>query len=1189
MEKIQINGIEYTFSIFDTEQSITNKVALIQETLPEYIKINELDFDKQTGTFLFLKDILMQLSIGDVLDKLELLKNDFPSVESKYVILEYIRLKFGNYKDLFSNMNNYPVEVQNQLTAIYSKLLFSKKFVDFWNKRSLDNAYNSYLDKIRREYIALDNKVKKENQHINEYTKYKGLETTKFIQDSIIQKYVFETRMDLLDIFNGTQLTSEIPFCKLNINNQNYYKVYVNKIPKEEWLRPVEMNEMQCIIDIDDEITNTVTIQYKNTETPELYQLEMMIESTLQDDIEEVKEKVLSIFTKKDFVQQTSKSQGIRGVFAIEEFQIARDVFLDLITNDPLVSFYIYTDESRVISEHGSSLYIYYSSSNNSKDDILTCYLSSRITGRSDVFYKNNELSLFSPYLNVRVSRARDITQVKRFMRAFSIILKVYETRYKTIVNKYKPIFSNFIEANPAPLIEKQQQEKNIRALQDKVPDLFIYGYPTKCERKKQPVPIDDPNEYNEENVMTYPLNTTNYFYCPSKDYPYPGLLKNKLENKDVYPFLPCCYPENQLKGNKLYNRYKKGIVIPTNQNNQTVKNYVRYKAIGLNKNGLLPRNVYYLLHDIDASQSYYRMGTPFDNNSLIHCVLLAKDSKYQQEKNKKKYAEDARRNLASIELTSINQTIYNFSKEKITKLLLNNDEPLDSKYFIHLLEIYFKCSIIVFERSSMHPNSTIEIPHFSQGYLYRRLSKKRPLILIYKHTGIRSDHLESPHYELIVHEDQEAIYKTFNEFKFKQTIQHYYEQCYQIYIPKHSVYTPLNINIRNSKFKMVFNLFGQSFDSFGKTRKIHFEWNNIKCSLFTYPLPPFEKIPELKDTVYPVDKKHISSLIDAFKQVGLSLAIKEYDVVDNKLYGVLFTNNFYLPLIPTPTSRPTTFSYYSYPLLESNDILSTTQKNKKIADYLMQYVLYSFSLYFEKNHIQPNQDIELQEKIAFVNNQLKTLVNTFTENSFIIRPSHTYQLDTIIRKFTMNNSFIENNKIIVTNSSMKKKLTIYLKFMIEKNTQYVIEFYKQTYLNNYYIYSNDFIQFQNNQTFITTNSLINWLKSLEKGIVNTTSNLFLPNNTSPYFFSDSSYNDGQPVLIQNVMNGSLLSALAVCINYATYGINTGYYTKSIQDTPSYTVLRVHNKTVVQESVGKHSIGTVLKYGDEHYAAVLYI
>lgn len=1185
MVKVNIFGKEYVIDLFDTRGTLINRIAFKEQTLPQYIKVVELDFVDEVFTFEKMDSVLRDLPFSNLVDTVNKLEKEY-NVRKTTIAKEYLRIHFGDDATQETISSNEKTNI-----ALYFKRIDEKEFPTVG---VIFRSYDSYIKTYKAKRKQLRSNINKETMIQKRFKKYTPMPYTEFIQDSIVKQYILEIDLDPLDLFNQLHLKSPLVFCQLQYNNQQYFKT-LNKIKiEEDWIQSLSNNQMQIKIQ-NMEMSNeyyTASIKYDpNQRLDDTHnRLIMTIEYSKNENSSKTEQLLLNAFENVKFNIVSSQNIGIRGIFGFPNLGLAKGVFLDLLTNNDMVGYYFYTDESRSISIRKTSLYIYYSPE-STENKVMTAYLSEREANRKDPLFKNNLLQIYTPYMNVRISRAMNTKQVSRFQKVLGTILRIYVDNYSKIVSKYSSFLPNFSKDNPNPVIQREKTEMGLKILQEKDAKLFIQGYPTKCEKKKQPVPIDEkdlPENAKPNKYMEYPKNSGNYYYCPHDDFPYPGLLKNKLDNKDEYPYLPCCYPQNQLVEKKLYNLYYQGKDKQPQEEQDKITNInlVKLKAIKEGKRGLLPRNLYYCI-----GKNYYRTGTPFTPNSLLHAILQTMDMQYLKLKStdkKEDYAKDVRRNLANSADANYAQSMFNYSHNKLTNLLLDNDQVLDSKYFTELLENYFNVHIYVFTRTDDEPNGDIEIPFYSQGYLKKRWKKTTPVIFLYKHKGIRSDYLKEPHYETILYENPET---KMTKMKFvmedivSKRVMKYFNRVYQLSIAEIGNYIPPLLN-KN------FTIISQKIDIYGKCRGIEFQYKDNVYNLLFSPIAPLPNIPIKNDLNIQNSMKETKKLIEAFNFTIQSQDINSLgQAVGFSIEPLQYFHYMYIPFQENniDTSIPTEklVGYYTN---DKNNAVQMSQRNKKIAEYLIQYCLYYFSR-FIKNQLDYStmNENDLQKFILQKHQVLHDLADTFIKQYVIIKSDHVYNLQTLPRKLSLNTNFFIDKKLVVDTNETYERLRYYLHYMLNKNKKYVLNYQNKVYLDNFYIYFTDFQQFDNQQVFIGTVSLKNWIVSNKDGVDLEALDHFLPENKDPYFMYHWKIHSGRPVLIQNVLNGDKARALGVLHNFNKHGMNTGYFTTPIVEKISYTVLYMSHNELEMRQFGDNPIGSLIQYAPNNYGAILYL
>nr|QBK87205.1 MAG: early transcription factor large subunit-like protein [Marseillevirus LCMAC201] len=1172
MKTIKINDKDYDISFIDTMDTIKNMIALRERIFTNFIKYTVY---KPKSNNIQL-DILSNHLVGVELNELPQIIDELHSwdIPESDIALEWLFLNRSG------KVENFDLELHKVFQKINS--------VNFWGADAIGVAYKAYNSKKTEALEKLAVLVNQEQQFRTDYSKYEPLTTTKFLQDSVIIEYRITITLDPLEAFDSINLNSNISYVRLKTADQTYYKLLKTLVPPNEWLEGDSTLVFKIYRKEEKESWGTATIDYIGDTEP--YQAIMVIESTVgsnkgekKTSEEEIRNSIINIFTGADIKITNREEKGVKGVFAIPEMSISRDVFLDLITNNPMVSHYLYVDETRDLSSKKGVLYLYYSPG-DSESQIITVFLSERTASRSDIFYTSKELLLFTPYLNVRVARAMNLDQIENFKQAFAVILNVYKKNFDSIAKSYEAVIPGFKNANTLVHKRSAGTNKRIKALQAQDSELFIHGYPTSCERKRQPIPIlnKDQKKFtnNRQQIMNYPKNSRNFFICSTENkYIFPGLMKNKLNNSEEYPYLPCCYPNNQKTGRKTLNVYLKDL---TKVSHSKTTNIVIKKAVEEGKLGYLPRNIHHILHQsAGKGEKFRRQGVAVSNNSFIEVVLLALDPIYEKTPNKPSYIKDFRVNLASIKISSIIQELYDIDQEKFIKDILDPEVIFDSKLFIGLLEAYYGCQIVVFTRSDHQPNGEFEIPRYTQGYLYNKLSLEKKTVLVYKHMGMRSDNLENPHYELIVKKCNKITTWYFENDILIRKLYSYFLQSYKLYLIGIGRYAPITV-------PPLANAIGQVIDRYGKTRGYTFKDN---VYMVVSPLMPADDIDVVDaPTVRPTFQK-----ILAFSKSN-RLKVTQQDISEGKAIGISVNIHgipySYLPFKPTSVLQGIPKAeHLGFSIPTKKDILKKTLHNRKIADYLMQLILYGFSVWYA-DQIKNPKNVRKQEEIdqlPLANQQVSEkvlllgLVDQYLNKKLIIISKHNYNVEDLPRRLTINNSFFQNSLLVTDSEETYNRLGYYLRFMISKNKILVQRYSERTYLNNYYTYADDFQERKGQLIFVGGLSVSNWIETQEHGVSNQIHAIPHPYLAEPFFFSHWALNAGKPVIFQNVKNGNYGRALSVAAKYAKDNINVGHDSPAIKEI-NHTVYFFEYGVLMKDGTSPIKIW---KFGEDFYAAIL--
>ncbi len=1177
-----------TVTNFDTEITLKNLISFNQNTLPEYVKLINFDTNKKPKV-IFLEDQLKTIKKEELPEKTKELSKEW-NLDAKELALYYLKIK------------NIKIDDWADIVPIYASI----NKTDFYNLYSIKTAYNVFNSLFVENSNKLVSQVKKEEEIKAKLAKYTAINTSEFIQDSIIIDYELESSTtDPLDLFNLFKTSKNIPFAYLLWKDQQYYKVYENFTPLDEWFDFGERstNVMSMFIKKKDGYSYCSLI-YENNKI--LLTIEASIEKGDSDS--EIKQLVLDSFSDTTFKVLNRMEKGIKGVFAIPEINISKEIFLDLLTNDPLVSYYMYVDEVRYLSTEKTILYLYYEPL-GILGNPLTCFISQKVASRGDIFFANKILPLFTPYLNVRVSRALTLSQIERFKQAFGTILAIYKEKFDSIANEYSNYITGFsVEKN----IEKYEKDdtSRLKKLQTKNPELFIYGYPTKCEKTHQPIPIEKneiKNWKGTRDIIKFPLESEDYYVCPDEAFKHPGLKNNKLQNNEEYKYLLCCYG-NEGKPNKVWKQYNEGIDI--NIESSKASNIVHLKMVIDGKLGYLPRNIYYVLKSDEYL--FYRKGVIHDNNSFLHAVLLALDPDYESIENKSEYVKDIRHNLIagnndpaemSVALANVIQQLYYLKgqgEDVLALDLLNDDIVLDSSKYIGLLEAFYKCRIIVFERNDQVPNGDFELSLFTQGLLYNKFDKNKRTVIIYKHKGIRADHLTDYHYELIIAMKDNKEVRYFENTKIITKAGDFFNKKYKLYLLGFGLGSPLDVHNING-------LKGQLVDIYGKCRGLLLN-NNIFISIS--PIEPIKNLEIINDQ--PKDKPNLKVVETFLSKNGFTILKQD---IDNKkvkgllikIPGIIFS---YIAIkssnikdnLPTSSNLGQLIGVKDY--IDDQDILLQTVKNRKIADFMVQFMLYSFSnYYFNKINTSKYKadqkkwdELTGEEKVMNERNKMFEIATEFLDTKLIIKTDYFNNDIYVPRKITFNNNFFEGDKLIVDSVESQNRIKYYLKYMLTSNSTSVINYKDKEYLDHYYTFPSDFRVFPGEMIFIGNLSIINWIKSRNKEeVYRVVYDLLSSDIKDPYFFSNWKLKNSVPVIIQNVHQGKLENALQVALNYKNEKINTGFNTPGILDTneTAFNVYYFNEGILYTKVVGKSSTPTselvnLIKYNNGKYAAILY-
>lgn len=343
----------------------------------------------------------------------------------------------------------------------------------------------------------------------------------------------------------------------------------------------------------------------------------------------------------------------------------------------------------------------------------------------------------------------------------------------------------------------------------------------------------------------------------------------------------------------------------------------------------------------------------------------------------------------------------------------------------------------------------------------------------------------------------------------------------------------------------------GQYLDDYGKLRVINYD----HVSLMTPPLPPLE-MEEIK--IKDIKRATTSQLFDIIEDKQLfisSQVIKEGKTVgvwvekesENLVNGYIPTDN--IDILPEIDEAPIG---RTNPLEVSQESLLNKMKyNSKVSLFLCQYVLYEYS---RKSRMLKKKD-------------------------FVIIPDHVYNFEELDKKFIPDNDIIyRDGKIIVHNKSTRDKLLSYLKIQLFNRPNEIKTFSDRVNIENYYLSLSDFSSSPSQYIFLSIENLRDWKNSKQKEDSDKV-RYTLSSSSEPFFYRGK-IGKGKLFLVQNVSN--LEDARKVGETWYNEGYNLG-------PDPGDIILQDLDYILYLESGVKTGSGNimVLKYNDEHYAALL--
>ncbi len=1034
---------------FDTPETIRNKIAVQYNIDPKYINKLKIPYNLYSQ-----KEWPSDVYIMTILDALRQSKAQTFAVFYKYTspIFDlmpqelvniwkqyYINAETQNDKqltqilddELKTDINNlevlYPIEFAGvHIKNIDTDLSISSKLI---NELKI---FDIEIDKFEKLPIHATTKFEQKKQYI-----------TITIQSSELN-YPFEYLFDKIILNENIPLVIYNEYCKI-------YKTFIlnGKIPSYEnnivlLYKKSNLEYMNQEDDEEDEDENEDEDQnnhdedhdYRNDAKHMWYKLyniitihrdnieniiiEMEIDNNVNIDniIKNIKQ-VLNWDIEISTLITTNKISG--------EFYVIHQIMDPIITKDiilfhPVLKNIMYSNDNIIAPDSNITVIGKYKYKNiiHYIDPItknkFICHISTRTATRNNLInyaHIYTDLKIGDPITVFKIIRGANISIINYFQNIIGRLVNIYNEHSLGITEQY----SKFVnDINTRVFVSKKE------SLTDILPNIFPEQYSRLCAKQKIPQIIQaDVYKNDNSTQLEFPKNddNSNYFECNSNDYPYIGLVSNKLSNKTDYPYLPCCFKldqKNNTESNYYKYYYKNDMTSKQKQEYERILQTQKFAKFGAY--GVLPENIFQLFSILDKNNEYYRRGIHFQNvvlemSSFLECVLDAINwnnilQYAKDETEREKIIKNERLSISTFIKNSglCKQECYNLSLTEIEENIKNINHYLSPLLYIRAVEEFYNINIFIFQRDLKTPRGNLIIPNHepNSNYLFTPL-KSRQTIIIYEHIGGIWENKYSC--ELIIRFNPKTL-KTITLFNHDDKIvSSLYQQLLQMY----SNYQG-NVNILPVEPPNIKNIKSQYIDNFGKVR--YLTYIKPDSIIHCQPIPPLN---------VPVDKT-----VPTIQ--GLKEFISTYKLQKHGDNAYITNDSFQI--------------FTANQSITSNNLdLNIFVRNKRVSIHLLEYLLYLYSQYI-KNKSGSGSGIKTNENIK-----------EFLEKHTIV--------NTIDNKLNYNINFLvqENPKIIEIDSlEMRSKLNYMIRVHLLNNRKLIANYYNQNYLNNFY---NSILDFKEN------------------------------------------------------------------------------------------------------------------------------
>lgn len=1038
------NHHEIALHNFDTVDTIKNKIALSYDIKPKYLNKFKIPLNLYKE-----KEWPENIKIIPLQEAFKIFETKYKNNNTFFNFYKYISPNYElSPQELYNIWLNYIFEITEGDEQLI-KILQSDLNESINNLEKLYPHEFSGLDKKKsnidyKPSTHLKQEIKKFDSEIKNFENVEVYNTTDFVQK---KQYITVTiQSDKLNfpfeyLFDKVVLTENIPLViyneyskiyksfVLNGNVPNYENsmVLLYKKSQIEYIQEDENDED----DIEDD--GVEEIVYKNTSKLMWYRLynvviirkndvgdviiEMDIENNVNVDsiVKNLKE-VLNWDIDFTTLITTNKISGeFYALHQILDPVITKDV---LLFNDVLKNFMYSNDNLLAFDLNLSITKTKFHNIIHYIDPItktrFVCHVSTKAATKNELL--KYSIKIGEPISIFKIIRGANIDVINNFKVMIGKFITIYNEGVKNLTNEYSKFISG---VNTKIFVAKKE------TLTDVMPNVFLEKYSRLCAKQKIPDLIsEDMYDEKKPSQLEFPKDDDNskFFECNSQDYPFAGMVANKLSNNVEFPYLPCCFKLDQ-KNNPTsnYNKYYQEVDIEkSGQEYERLLQTQKFAKFGTY--GILPENIKQLLSIIDKNNEYYRRGMHFQNpilglSSFLECILDALNwnnilSFGNDEVKREQLVKEERKLIASFIKGNglCKQECYNIGINEIELNIADTTHYLSPLLYIRALEEFYNINIFLFQRDNRNPHGNFILPNHepTSNYIFGPL-KSRQTIMIYEHVGGIWDNKYSC--ELIIRFNPKTL-KTMTLFNSTDDIvTNLYKQLLQMYPNYQS-----NQLIQPVEPPDVKNISSQYIDNFGKVRYIVYK--HIDAVIHCQPIQPFnvpveKTLPEIK---------------------GIEKFVSKYGLKPHGPDSYIAKDGFQ---ILNKTSKSFT-----------NSAINTFVYNKRTSIHLLEYLLYLFSKY---NHENPS-----------TSSKTRVAVDNFLQKHTIISKAGDIS-------YNINFMVESNPKIVELESGeMRAKINYMIRVHLLNNRKNIVNYYTQKYLNNFYNSILDFKEYPNQEIVCT-------------------------------------------------------------------------------------------------------------------------
>lgn len=1132
---MKVNGAWFKTYLLDNTTSIIERISLDTGVAPRYlnftpnIDITSITTDADIRVTNMLQPFFRQTTL---VFPSNLVPVNFSRKEMEEIfIIEHEVLK--DHPSLYMLLEN----------------LITTNVNEVWNNRHKKHQ------QFRDEFIELQKRVENHLRKCKEFEKINSAKSNGYNETHVRLNLYIDSDADISEIFNSMATNYQIPYAKYN----RFFKILHNfqicpswleydlpggvfmKIDSEiyegstEYITQLTEFGSQCEYNHDiqtvkssrfyERYTNAALIKSQfNGKTCVLLTADIAVgaKHLPRDVVFSNIFKTIRCFNDTQII--TIEEKNNTGILIYPFQTILIPIWADLCMTNSYFNSFVVINESIRASKKRENVYMYVI---DDPLDIIT--MMTKTTTKPGMFNMPTENTF---YLRLRI-KAKTSREAIRYGEIMAKLITVYNDTFESILNIYKEFIPNFLDSTIQKFSEIKQTDDFLR-LKDVAPEIFLPNYSRECFKRPTIVSEEEAvrlMQTGEKQVIPFPIfgeATNRYYICNHKTHPYPGLRKNKLENKNKFPYIPCCYIKNQdREGTKLRHYY---IQTGIREQQTAIQNiFLSNKILPPGMSGVLPENIKQLFSIInpDPKYQFVRFGINNNYNSLIEAVMVSlnhSNLQFVEPEDRPRVVEKQRVLLnanADIYSVAAKQELYDHEIKDIAERLKR--EKLNALEFLHVMEQYFDCSIFLFTSTDKNPQGTLSIPPHSQIHI--KAVPTRPAVFIYQQNKMNEIHCE------IIVQTMVGLPKTLQNMTTFFTFDDYIvQQIWKVFtninrtFTSSGLVTPVMLPyvkgfLYSKKGSFTLQVVSQYIDIYGKARMLTIKHNNELISFMCDPVAPYAS--PISTNFVRTSIKSVLQIVDLFKATVVeqrlnkdvcrevviivpSLSVQDprylkHQNINRPVDGIklviLCNDTVFLKNVPTNTNLEyeTVFKYEKTPL-------TMYDTNRKITKILVHHALYMFSEFLHSKNAQPTD----KTLVSWINNH--TTVSSMFYKAVKKYNSNQNNLDYI--RFDKPNPFIEtgSNKMYLPSKEVQMRLAYTIRLYMNTNESKTVSFYKNKSIQGFYSEISDFLPMPNQSIFEDVKAVNYMLESYKSDmyIIKT----LKTESREPYFIYISIYPD---------------------------------------------------------------------------------